>query len=154
MNRKERYKGNRDKCEAGAFVRLPLAVLKSRAYIEASPHARMLLLDLAMQYRGNNNGDLSAAWSFMKERGWRSKETLTTAKRQLMDLQLIVETRMGARPNKASLYALTWLALDEHPKLEITARQFPRGAYKLRDPLPMPSIKIEGLRTPAGPSPP
>lgn len=153
MSRKDRYKGNRDKCEGGAFVRLPLAVLKSRAYIETGSHARMLLLDLAMQYRGDNNGDLSAAWSFMKERGWRSKETLTTAKRQLMNLGLIVETRMGRRPNKASLYALTWLALDDcyGKQLEITARQFPRGAYKLRDPLPMPSIKIAALRTPAGP---
>lgn len=129
-----RYKGNADKCDAGAFVRLPCAVLNSSAYLDASPYARSLLLDLAVQYRGDNNGDLSGAWSFMVRRGWRSKETLTRAKRELMRLGLIVETRMGARPNKASLYALTWLALDEAPKLEMSAKDFQRGLYKLYQP--------------------
>jgi hypothetical protein len=95
LSRRERYKGNRDKCEPGAFLRLPIAVLNSRAYLDAGAHARMLLFDLACQYRGDNNGDLSGAWSFMRLRGWRSKETLTNAKRELMALGLIVETRMG-----------------------------------------------------------
>jgi hypothetical protein len=147
---RSRYKGNADKCEAGAFLRLPLAVLHSPAYLAASPHARVLLFDLAVQYQGNNNGDLSGAWSFMVGRGWRSKETLTHAKRELMRLGLIIETRMGARPNKASLYALTWLALDEQPKLEITAREYQRGLYKLYQ----PAKENNALRTPSVPRPP
>lgn len=70
------------------------------------------MLDLAMQYRGDNNGDLGAAWKVMQPRGWRSEETLQKAKRDLIDQGLILETRKGARPNKASLYAVTWCALD------------------------------------------
>jgi hypothetical protein len=97
----------------------------------------MLLIDLFAQYRGDNNGDLSACWKFMQPRGWRSEATLSKAKRQLIDLGLIVETRKGARPNKASLYAVTWCALDHcGGKLDISLQSFPRGAYKLRDPLP------------------
>lgn len=138
MARRDRYKGNKDKCDGGAFLKLPLSVLTSQSFMLASSHARMLLLDLAMQYRGDNNGDLSGAWSFMKPRGWRSKETLTKAKRELEWLGLIVETRKGARPNKASLYACTWWALDDcGGKLEIGPQAFPRGAYQQRDRQPI-----------------
>lgn len=146
----KRYRGGQHKRERGHFVSMPHAVLNSPAYLAASPHARMLLLDLAVQYRGNNNGDLSGAWSFMVGRGWRSKETLTSAKRELMRLGLIVETRMGARPNKASLYALTWFDLDEQPKLEISAKDYQRGLYRLYN----PPEENASPRTPTVPRPP
>ena len=155
MSRAQRYKGGKDKCDSGAFLRLPLSVLNSRAYLDAGPHARMLLLDLAAQYKGDNNGDLAASWTLMQRRGWRSKETLTAAKRELIALELIVETRMGARPNKASLYACTWWALDEcGGKLELLPKHFPRGAYRLRDPVPQPGRKIAALSPVAVPRPP
>ena len=108
----------------------------------------MLLFDLVAQYRGENNGDLSAAWSQMQARGWKSKETLFKAKSELIALGLIVETRKGARPNKASLYACTWMALDHcGGKLEIKPQGFPRGAYKLLEPVPLPPLKNAVLRT-------
>jgi hypothetical protein len=149
-----RWKDAKEKRDGGAFITLPLAVLNSRAYIEASPYARMLLIDLFMQYRGDNNGDLCAAWKFMKPRGWRSEATLNKAKRELIELGLIEETRKGARPNKASLYAVTWCALDYcGGKLDISPKGFHRGAYKLRDPMPpiafKKQVKNAGLTTPA-----
>ncbi len=71
------------------------------------------------------------------------------AKRELIEVELIVETRKGARPNKASLYAVTFYALDDcGGKLEMSPRSFPRGAYKLRDPLPQIRIKNASLTTP------
>jgi hypothetical protein len=127
-------KGKRDR---GGFLTIPFSVLESKAYTSANPYARMLLFDLAMQYRGDNNGDLCAAWKVMQPRGWRSEETLQKAKRDLIDLGLIVETRKGARPNKASLYAVTWCALDHcGGKLDMSDKAFPRGAYRLLDPPP------------------
>lgn len=152
MPRNKRWKDARDKRDGGAFITLPLSVLNSRAYIEAGPHARMLLIDLFMQYRGDNNGDLCAAWKFMKPRGWRSEATLNKAKRELIELGLIVETRKGARPNKASLYAVTWCALDHcGGKLDMSPSGFHRKAYLLRDPLPPIGLKQrqnnEGLTT-------
>ena len=108
----------------------------------------MLLFDLAAQYKGNNNGDLCAAWTLMKVRGWKSEETLHNAKRQLLERGLIAETRKGARPNKAALYGLTWFAMDEcKGKLDISAKAFPRGRYRLLDPLPPMTVKNALLTT-------
>ena len=103
----------------------------------------MLLFDLAAQYRGDNNGDLCAAWKLMHPRGWKSEETLCKAKRDLLEACLIVETRKGARPNKCSLFALTWYALDDcGGKLDISAQSFPRGAYRLKEPRPVISPRV------------
>ena len=76
----------------------------------------------------------------MRPRGWRSEETLAKAKRELLQTQLIVETRKGWRPNRASLYALMFFALDYcDGKLAIIAPAgFPYGAWKLMDRLPPP----------------
>ena len=150
MPRKKQWKESRNKRDSGAFISVPLSVVNSKVYCMASSHARMLLFDLFAQYRGNNNGDLCAAWKLMKPRGWRSQETLANAKRQLLDLGLIVEARKGARPNKASLYAVTWCALDEcGGKLDMIPSAFPRGRYRLRDGLPQPVRKNTSLNTPA-----
>lgn len=137
MARNKRYKDSADKRDGGQFVAIPLAVLNGAAYISVSSHARMLLLDLIAQYKGDNNGDFCAAYSMMQLRGWKSTHTLLNAKKELLDAGLIEETRKGARPNKASLYAVTWLALDDcKGKLDITPAGFHRGAYKLKDPAP------------------
>ncbi len=135
--RNKRWKQARDKRDGGGFIALPLSVLDSIAYKQATPYAKALLIDMAAQLRGDNNGDLAACWRFMKERGWQSQTTLLKAKRELIARKLIVETRMGARPNKASLYAVTWLALDDcRGKLEIKPQSFPRGAYRWLDKTP------------------
>jgi len=138
MAKRNRYKNAADKRDGGTFITLPLCVLNGAAYLGVSAHARMLLFDLVSQYRGDNNGDFCAAFSMMKLRGWKSTHTLLAAKKELIDAGLIVETRKGSRPSKASLYAVTWYALDEcGGKLEVTPRGFPRGAYRLKDPPPV-----------------
>lgn len=138
MARNKRYKNAREKRDSGAFFTIPSAVLNGSAYLNLSAHARMLLFDLLAQYRGDNNGDLCASFkSVMQPRGWKSSHTLTGAKRELIEAGLIVETRKGARPSKASLYALTWYDLDDcGGKLDITPRSFPRSAYRLKDRAP------------------
>lgn len=135
---KSRYKNAIDKRDGGGHVAIPVAVLNGAAYLGLNAHARMLLWDLAAQYRGNNNGDMCMAWKLMKPRGWKSEDTLSKAKLELLEARLIVETRKGARPNKCSLFALTWYALDDcNGKLDMSARSFPRGAYKLKDSPPV-----------------
>lgn len=143
----KRYPGKR---EGGQFVAFPATVLHSSAFKELSAHATKLLMDIACQYQGSNNGDLAAAWKVMKARGWKSEETLNRAKKELLESGLICETRKGRRPNVCSLYALTWFALDPDPKHDISPRGFPFGAWKLQDPAPLPvSKKINALATPA-----
>lgn len=143
MRKKNLYKNAKAKRDGGAFFTVPAAVLNGAAYIGLNAHARMLLFDLLAQYNGSNNGDLGVAFSLMKPRGWRSEHTLLDAKRDLLEAGLIVETRKGARPNKASLYAVTWHALDEcDGKLDISTQSFPRGAYKSKD---RPKVVIDAV---------
>ena len=141
-----RHKGGRDKRDGGAFVALPLAVLRSRAYLDLTFKARALLLDLLAQYNGENNGDLAACFKLMGPRGWKSEQTLFAARRELAAAGFIVETRAGARPNRPTLYAVTFFALDEQTKLEMTARSFPRGAYMAKD---RPPVVINGPKNTA-----
>jgi hypothetical protein len=135
--KKSKWKDAASKRDGGRFFAIPDSVLNGAAYISLSAHARMLLFDLYAQYNGMNNGDLCAAYSMMKLRGWKSQHTLQNAKKELLEAELICETRKGARLNKASLYAVTWHALDEcGGKLDISPHGFNRGAYRLKDPPP------------------
>lgn len=119
----------------GAVLLIPHCVLDSAAYLDLSGIAVKLLLDLAHQYNLKNNGCLLASFHYMSvKRGWSSADQLTKAKRELLEHDLIVETVKGHRPNKASWFALTWMALDSIAGLEISAQSFPRGAYRHWEP--------------------
>ena len=130
------FKGGKDKRERGGFLAVPTAVLGSRNYASLSSCAVKLLLDVGSQYRGNNNGDLCAAWKIMKPKGWRSEATLNRAKKELLDKGFLFETRKGHRPNLCSLYAISWLTLDPSTKYDIAPRAYPYGAWNLHEPLP------------------
>jgi predicted DNA-binding transcriptional regulator AlpA len=112
------------------FVMLVRSVIRSRAYIELSSHAKALLVDVADMYNGKNNGDLSVAWRLMQPRGWKSQDTLNTAKQELLAAGFLFETRKGGRPNRASLYALTWFSLNDNSKFDASAKSlFKKGSY-------------------------
>ena len=117
------------------FVAMPYSVLNSMAFKSLSAKAVKLLLDLASQYRGDNNGDLAAAWKVMRPRGWKSEDTLNKAKKELLKAELIFEARTGRRPNVCSLYALTWFPLHPSPKHDCKPSAFIKGAYRLQEPL-------------------
>lgn len=127
---RSRYKGAAAKRDSGGFQAVPNAVYESEAFRSLSHYARSLLWDFTFQFKGDNNGRLLCTWDLMHARGWRSRETLANAKAELLGAQLIAETRKGARPSRASWYALTWLALDQIDGMDIDARAFPRGAYR------------------------
>ena len=89
------------------------------------------MIDLFAQFKGSNNGDLAAAWKLMEKRGWRSKETLHRAKRELLEKGFIVTTRQGGR-HVCSLFAVTWLAIDEcSGKLDVAPTRVAPGYWKL-----------------------
>ena len=108
----KRFKDNGDKRGNKSFVPIRHDVLDSEAWANTRAWGTRLILDLAAQYRGNNNGDLCAAWSVMNQRGWRSRDTLDKAKLELLDKKWIVETRKGGR-KIPTLYALTFWGIDE-----------------------------------------
>ena len=94
------------------FVGIPREVFDSTEFGNLSPQATKLLMELARQYRGKNNGDFSAAWQPMTLRGWNSPGTLHRAKEELVASGFAIITRQGGR-NRCSLYALTWWPIDE-----------------------------------------
>ncbi|GAP67260.1 hypothetical protein MBSD_n2578 [Mizugakiibacter sediminis] len=133
-----KYKGRR---ESGTFLRLPTEVLDSPKF-RALPHkAKALLLDLGAQYRGHNNGDQCATWSLMQRRGWRSKGTLQSALRELLDAGMIEQTRQGGR-HVCSLYAFTWLPIDHcGGKLDVSETRVASGLWRGDDTKPSDAQK-------------
>ena len=98
---------------SGTFLLLPHDCIDHNNFVSLSPRAVKLLIDVARQYNGSNNGDLTACWSIMSKRGWTSKDQLGKAIRELLQRGWLVLTRQGRRPKVASLYALTWKPIDE-----------------------------------------
>jgi hypothetical protein len=124
---RRKAKGRRD---SGSFVALPHAVLECEAYAKLGGWSVRLLLDLFSQYRGHNNGDFSIVWPLMKGRGWRSKDTLYSARDELNDNGFIVLTRQGGK-HQCSLYGVTWLGIDEcGGKLDWPSSSAPLGYWK------------------------
>ena len=71
-----------------------------------------LLVNMAAQFNGYNNGDLAAAPKIMKLYGWNSHGNLAKSLTELQETGFIQMTREGGR-NKCSLYALTWKRINE-----------------------------------------
>tara|TARA_R100000900_G_scaffold39187_1_gene32261 strand:- start:30826 stop:31347 length:522 start_codon:yes stop_codon:yes gene_type:complete len=111
-----KHKGRAD--TGGGFGALPRVVWQSPDYCALPGRAVKLLMDLACQFNGKNNGDLTVAYSVLRKRGWSSKGTISAAVHDLLQAELIVQTRAakGINPGaQAALYALAWHPIDECP---------------------------------------
>jgi hypothetical protein len=135
---RSKAKGRR---ESGSFLLLPHAVLNSANCIALSAYAKALLLDIAAQYKGSNNGDLAACWRLMQPRGWKSRDTLSRALRELIHFGLIDLARQGGL-HRASLYALTWRAVDNcNGKLDVSATSVASNRWRETVGSPPPTKK-------------
>ncbi|UHC82754.1 hypothetical protein LS633_02655 [Pseudomonas sp. NIBR-H-19] len=118
------------KAKTPPFAMVFLAMWQSANFRALGPWSRCVLLELMMQYRGKNNGNLSATRTMAKEWGIASDNTLRKALTELEAGGWIIQTRSsvfsrhGAR---CALYALSWFALDECPgkNLEIGPTRTP-----------------------------
>jgi hypothetical protein len=109
---------------AGRFVHLPLSVMLTAEFSSLNHAAVRLLLLIAAGYTGHNNGRLVACRRALARFGWNSADSTTRCLRELEDSGLIVLTRMGCRPNRASWYALGWRPLDVATEIEIDPRKY------------------------------
>ncbi|MCL1483659.1 MULTISPECIES: hypothetical protein [unclassified Marinobacter] len=113
----------------GRFLAIPHSVLNSDAYRGLKGWGVRLLVDIAGQYNGKNNGDLCAAMTVMEPRGWKSNSSLGTALSALLAAGLIEQTRQGGR-NRCSLYAVTWHSIDDcGGKLDVRPTKAPSARY-------------------------
>ena len=117
-SKRERIKGRKEK---GAFLRLPKAIINSPKFYTLSGNATKLLIQVASQYNGYNNGDLQASYHVLKHQGWRSENTLNRARKELLEAGFLVKTRQGRMPKICSLFAITWVAIDERPAYKFDA---------------------------------
>ena len=104
-----------------------------------TPKAIKLLIDLCWQLRLKkggpiNNGDLTCAYRVLKERGWRSKDTITKARDELLYYGFIQVTRKGSMYggcNKPILFALTFFAVNDcNGKLDIKPTAAPTNLWR------------------------
>ena len=124
------------------FVAVFRSVMDSPAFAALSPHACKLLLELMAQYKGDNNGNLTVAWSVVSKRGWKSRTTLWRCKSELINAGFLYVTRKGHMPSTCELLALTWFPLDVSPKFDPEALHcFRAKAYRDNTPLPVPIVK-------------
>ena len=105
-----------------SFLRLPHYVTDSPEFGALSAKATKLLVELARQFKGNNNGDLSIPWSRLQKRGWKHPQTIQKARDELVETGFVLITRHGGR-HVCSLYGITWEPIDECAgKLEVPAQ--------------------------------
>ncbi len=133
-SRRRRDKARADRDGTG-FVALPHVVLDCPAWASLSWPGRGLLIELARQLRPGMNGRLLATTKVLEPRGFNSHETVGRALAELENAGFIYRTCQGGRPARASLYAVTWYALDAPAELfdHDARRLFRRGAYLRRE---------------------
>jgi hypothetical protein len=115
----------------GRYFALPHTVLDSQAWIDCSPPAKALLLELCRQHTGSNNGRLHLSRTWLTPRGWGRPATVNKLRDELLSLRLILQTRHGGLNNGSNWFALTWLKITNFVDLNISQQEYHPGAYLL-----------------------
>lgn len=97
------------------FVMLPKSMMQSEAFRKLSPHATRLLLVVAFEFRGANNGSLVVLWETAQQFGFSNKRTFYRALGELEQKGFIEMTKPPVRRGKpsATRWALTWMPINE-----------------------------------------
>lgn len=108
----------------GRHIRVYCSLLGTHSYRVLGFAAKALFLDLRTMVTGTNNGNLSAALSDMKHRGWTSSSTLSRALYELRAMGFIAVTRGGGLKlgtRVCNLYRFTDLDVYDQPKVGVQA---------------------------------
>ena len=99
-----------------SFASIPRYVIDTKAFMCLRGNSVKLLVLLASQYKGNNNGDLIITHSFYKT-SFKSSQTMYAARDELEQKGFIATNAYGGMSyggyKQPSLYALTWLPVDD-----------------------------------------
>ena len=122
----------------GQILAIPRVVKRSEAYRSCSNLARALLIELADQHNGSNNGRLHLSYVYLRQQGFNSKDQIAKGRDELISRNLIVLTRQGGLPVRiagkstfsgASWFALTWHRISNFIGLDIVPSQYEQGAW-------------------------
>jgi hypothetical protein len=122
---------------SGLYAPVPHSVMDSQAFKGAGHVARSLLYELIRQHTGTNNGHLHLSFTYLKNRGWTSRDVIQRARDELIKRELIVQTKKGGLNYGSSLFALTWLDITNCYGLDINSGSYHKGAYAMLDRLPV-----------------
>lgn len=139
---REKVKGRKT---SGSFLSLPHKIIESVEFSKLKPSTIKLIINLGAQFRGKNNGDLTAAWVIMEKYGWRSKDTLYRAIKEAEETGFILRTRQGGL-NKCNLFAITWKPIDEcGGKLDVKSTRVASNAWKSNPPVPLSGQPVTNI---------
>lgn len=116
---------------SGGYSAIPWVVMDSTSFKGASDKAKSLLLALARQHSGANNGHLHLVNSWLSKQGWTSKSNNKKARDELIERGLIIQTRQGGLNMGNDKFALTWHDISNYVGLEISPNKYQRGKYLL-----------------------
>ncbi len=120
---------HRRKHGGGRFARLPVAVLNHIAVTTLTHAAFRVLVLLAAQFGGFNNGALGITAKQATDAGIGSDKTLYRSLRELELRRLVELTYPASRvPPRPTMWALTWLPLDDTRYSQST--RTPSHAYR------------------------
>ena len=78
---------------AATYLGIPHYVFRSKEFGQLTAWEPKLLVEVAGKYNSYNNGNLSCAFSSLKDRGWNSTGTLWKALRGLLEAGWLVTAR-------------------------------------------------------------
>ncbi len=118
---------------SGTYSAVPHRLLDSTAFMGATDRAKSLLFALIRQHNGSNNGRLQLTDKWLSEHGWPSKELNAKTRIELIERDLIIQTRRGGLNSGCNWFALTWLPISNFVGLDITANSYHPGAWAACD---------------------
>jgi hypothetical protein len=131
------YSKSKARKGSGGFITIPHVVLDSESYCMLSGNALKVLMAIYHQYKGGNNGDLCAPFSYAKKYRIASETTWYKSIKELIAADLILCTRdpIKLRNNaggQCSLYAVTWRPINEcKGKIDVSATTTPPRKFSL-----------------------
>lgn len=103
------------------FAGIPRYVMDTKAYKSLGGNAVKLLMCVAYQFKGKNNGDLLITHSFLKSY-FKSNQTMYNARDELEKKGFIAINVYGGMSyggyKRPTLYALTWLTVNDFRDLD------------------------------------
>jgi hypothetical protein len=113
LDKRARLIGRQGPAEGQRYALLPVEVLESAACRTLSGTELKVLVYLAAQFHGSNNGSLTLPLSVARRFGMRSNDTLNRGLKSLVRRGLIELTHQGGLPPYGcSKYALCWWELN------------------------------------------